>query len=157
VKKIVSLSIGFFILIVALVFGLYIATRPNAFIPNSIKSQLHFAVFVPMTDNNGISLVKKSVTYITSNEILKYDLVINNVKVTITEQQYPGILIYDHLVGAMNQYAELNSPNGTVALTQPSKNQIGVLTTGSTLIFANAINNLTNEQWQTIFNAFKVQ
>ncbi|HEX7259984.1 MAG TPA: hypothetical protein VF272_03565 [Candidatus Saccharimonadia bacterium] len=137
-------------------------------VPKPIKSQLNFDPILPSQKSFEIgsityTLDASSFRYDKEAGILTYLLLVNQRKLTITQQAYPEILVYDKLVGAMHQYGEVPVKLGRVALTRPENlkgKQTAVLSTfnGSSgvLIFISPETDLAKDQWRQLFNNLRV-
>lgn len=145
------------------------SSRPTQ-IPNSIKTQVSFNPIMLQeqsvavgdsqfkVDKNSFKFEKQQ-----EDKIISFNLISADNKVTISEQQYPDILIYDKLVGTMNQYDEAQTKIGKIALVRPATlngQQTIVLSTyngtSGVLLFAKPDKDLTKDQWIQLFNNLEV-
>jgi hypothetical protein len=78
----------------------------------------------------------------------------------LTQQSSPQVFSdvpqqYARMLATMNQYAEVQTSFGTVALTRPKElngGQAAVINKTGTLLFAKPTQDLNNEQWTEFFN-----
>jgi hypothetical protein len=85
-------------------------------------------------------------------------------KLYITEQNTPDPFndipqYYPTLLGKLNEYSEIQTSIGTVALTHPTElkgGQSAVSNTHGTLMFVRPQNNLSDSQWKNFFNSIDV-
>lgn len=127
-------------------------------IPSEIEKQLDFNPVLPASDGP-MMLDTTTFKYEPKDKVMTVVGSFEGGKLTIAEQAYPEILIYDKFVAGMGLYAEEQTKIGTVTLTKPSNlngKQVAVLNYRNTvLIFVQAEKELTNDKWKQIFNDFK--
>jgi hypothetical protein len=150
------------------IIGYSIISKPRVAVPPEIFKQLEFRPLIPNVQKNSneknISLDLNTFEYDAQHKVLTFTARIENIPVTIDEQAYPEILIFDKLIGTMRQYDEINTQVGKVSLTRPDKlhgGQAAVLSTynGSSgvLLFARPEHDLNKEDWQLLFNSLRQQ
>jgi hypothetical protein len=129
-------------------------------IPKAIKSQLSFPVLFLNKPVGALSLVEGSIKYSDQpggSKVFSYIVSANGNRITISEQAYPEILIYDKLANSINPYSEVGTLYGKVSLGRPKNSggkQAAVLKyADSTLIFAQPSKDLSDDKWQQLFNS----
>ena len=136
-------------------------------LPEEVRHQLTFQPAVPkgrLVSSDAETYVFKpsSVHFDAKQGVLSYVVDTNSKPITVTQQAYPEILIFDKLVGPMAQYDEIQTKLGKVALTRPpaAGKQVAVMSTynGSSgiLLFAKSDNDLSKQQWQDFFTTLRV-
>jgi hypothetical protein len=158
-KRTGKILIGILVLMIFTVLGFWLWPRPSTkiVIPESISRQYNFQ---PLIANNSspaqVTEVSKTLKYDTQNKVLSFITIVDNKHVTISEQAYPEVLIYDQLVNGFNVYSTLDLKAGTVYLghpgNPPGSGQAAVTRTDSLLIFGKPDQNLTDDQWRTVFD-----
>lgn len=140
----------------------YFNQAKNNILSSDVKKRLDFNVIVPAQDSSfsGYSLNKNSFKVVKDNEenIFSYELFKGSEKITITQQIYPDILIYDKLTNSIKPYAEVNTINGTVTLGRPEGakgRQVAVARPKNLLIFAYSSRDLSNGEWRSVFNSLE--
>jgi hypothetical protein len=159
-KRTVKISIGIILLLLIFtVLGFLFWPKPSAkvVIPASISRQYNFQLLVPNnTTPAQVSEVSKTLKYDKQNKVLSFVTVVNNKHVTISEQAYPEVLVYDKLINGFNVYSTLDLKAGKVYLghpgNPPGSGQAAVTRTDNLLIFGKPDQNLTDDQWRTIFD-----
>lgn len=155
--------LAFLIVALLLVLVFYLRFSVDSRLSSQVRKNLDFSVMLPPTDLKplGYSLNKSSLKTFKSGEdnILSYELVKDGAKITITEQSYPEVLIYDKLANGIKPYSEIKSVNGTVTLGRPQGpegRQVAVSNPRDLLIFAYPTTDLTDKQWKEIFDSLEV-
>jgi hypothetical protein len=158
-----------FVLVVSMaIIGYSIISKPQIAVPPEIFKQLEFRPLIPNvqknSDETNISVDAKTFEYNAHDKVLTFTVKAGNTSITMAEQAYPEILIFDKLVGTMRQYDEINTQVGKVSLTRPDSlrgGQTAVLSTynGSSgvLLFARPEHDLNKENWQLLFNSLRQQ
>lgn len=138
-------------------------THNDSGVPKSIDNKLAFQALLPAKSQTSSTFDKSTFKYDETNKVLTFIAYHQGVKITIAEQSYPEVLIYDKLVGTMNEYSEVQTKPGKVALTKPKTlhgAQTAVLSTyngtSGVLLFAKPEKNLANDQWTQFFNILEV-
>ena len=132
--------------------------KPHPVIPPDVQKQLNFNMLLPAT-NTTAKLDKSSIKYDKESGVLSFLVNYQNSVITVTEQAYPDVLIYDRLVGTLKQYDEVQTKSGKLALTRPDAaggSQVGVLNVNNqTLVFIKPTIDLKNGEWQQLINTFE--
>lgn len=128
-------------------------------IPASISSQLEFSPQIVTAKPEGFVLGTQTVAYDSTEKILTYDIAREGNTITITQQAYPEILIYEKLVNSMQVYQVIDTKAGKVSLTRPKNlkgQQVAVLNKNNqVLLFAKPTTELNEAEWRQIFNSLK--
>ena len=148
------------LLLIFTVLGFWLWPRPAAkiVIPASISRQYNFQPLITNSSTPAqVSEVSKTLKYDKQNKVLSFVTVVDNKHVTISEQAYPEVLVYDTLVNGFNVYSTLNLKGGEEVYlghpgNAPSGDQAAVTRTDSLLIFGKPDQNLSNDQWRTVFD-----
>lgn len=158
-KRTGQVFIGILLLLIFAALGFWLWPRPSTkiIIPASISRQYNFQ---PLIANNStpaqVTEVSKTLKYDSQNKVLSFVTVVDNKHVTISEQAYPEVLVYDKLVNGFNVYSTLDLKVGKVYLGHPGSapggGQAAVTRTDSLLIFGKPDQDLTDDQWRTVFN-----
>ncbi len=129
--------------------------KPKPMLPADIRQQLNFVTYLPKTGNL-VKLDKSTIKYDKQSAVLSMVATYQNNQVTITEQAYPDVLIYDRLIGTLKQYDEVQTKTGKVALTRPDAaggSQVAVVSADNkTLVFVKTSKDLTKDEWLQFFN-----
>lgn len=157
------------VIILALVIGglvilKYSADRTAGIIPASIKQQIAFQIYVTANGNKQWATDKQSVKYDNSLGLLSYTTTSANNSLYVTEQLTPSQFTdipqyYPTLVSKLNEYSEVQTNLGTVALTHPTElngGQTAIINTAGTLMFIKPKTNLTDAQWTSFINSMIV-
>lgn len=161
-----------FVFLVLIIFGAVFAgflyfRNLNPSVPKEISSQADFPILYPKNKVAGYAVPKESIKFHLEKGdkgfqfgVVNFIVKRNDTEVTIAEQAYPEILVFDKFVGALQQYDEAGTSLGKVYLTHPKElkgGQTAVLNSNnSTLLFAKPNRDLTKEEWQEIFNSLEV-
>lgn len=135
---------------------IYTHAHPKNAIPAVIAKQLDFTPRI-LTSNtaSALSLAPQTYKYDAATKVLSFETLVESIKVVISEQPYPDILVYDKLVNAFNVYSEIDTKAGKVSLGRPKENnggQAAVIHSDNLLIFGKPDKDLTDMQWKEIFN-----
>lgn len=140
--------------------GIFWFTRSP--ISNSILKQISFTVFTPKTSNH-LQLKADTIKYDAKLKQLSYIVQFQNQAVTVAQQSTPDQFsdipdYYPKLIEKMNAYASFENSLGKVNLTRPTeiKNQVAVMNTKGTLLFAQSSSDLTPDQWRRLFNTLTI-
>lgn len=157
------------VIILALIIGGLVAlkysiNRTAGIIPPSIKQQIAFQIYVTTNGNKQWATDKQSIKYDSSQGILSYTASSINNNLYITEQNTPSQFsdipqYYPTLVSKLNEYSEVQTNLGTLALTHPTELkgiQTVVINSHGTLMFIRPQNNLTDNQWALFINSLDV-
>lgn len=151
--------------VVLLAVVVIISTRPHQAyqVPANIKSRLGFPALFLENSARQYSVNTKSIKYAqinTDTSIFSFIIQTPNNSISITEQAYPEVLIYDKLTNSIQPYSEVGSAYGQVTLGRPKDGggkQAAVLKYGdATLIFAKPVHDLSDADWQYLFNSLDV-
>lgn len=155
-KRPTVIVIGLIILISPIALIITFKKNPTVKIPDQVKQQVNFPVSVLKPQKTELHTDESSFKFDKSQGILSFIVKDSNANITFAEQAYPEVLIFDKLVGTLNQYDEIQTKVGKVALTKPKSaggNQVAALNMNNqTLIFARTTKDLANNQWQDLFN-----
>jgi hypothetical protein len=158
-KRLVLIG-GILLLVAAVAVGVDKYQKSRIAIPAKINSQINFPVLIPSKQSPMLNTDETSFKFDKSQGVLSFIVSKSGKKITITEQTYPEALIFDKLVGTLNQYSEIQTKIGKVELTRPKNagnSQVAVANSHSqTLIFARASGDLRNDQWQELFNNLEI-
>jgi flagellar basal body-associated protein FliL len=150
-------------LVVAAVLIVFLLGRDKNPIPPSVKSQLSFRPAYPSSSTSNSTNFK----YQADQKALIYNYNFNGTNIVFTEQSAPstvgsGSQVYYQALG-LHPYAQFVSKLGPVALvkfynpgTLTPAGESGIMATSGTLVIAHADKDLTNEQWQALFNSLKI-
>jgi len=162
-KKIRKLILFILLALAAVMVGFVNSKHEDTLIPQVINNKLNFQVILPVTSRKGSTIDKTSFKYDDTNKVLSFIAHEDTVNISVSEQSYPEILIYDNLVGTLNEYAEIQTKIGKVTLTHPIRlngGQTAVLSTHNSasdiLLFAKPDEALTSDQWLQFFNSMIV-
>ena len=126
-------------------------------LPVNVISEANFNPLAP-SGKNAFTVDSSSAKYDAANKLLSFNVHAFSTQVTFTEQAYPDILIYDKLVGTLNEYQEIQAKPGVVTLTRPKQlngSQTAVMHTDSILLFAKPARDLSAAQWTELFNSLE--
>ena len=147
------------ILIISTILFWQLWLKPEKILPVTIEKQINFVAILP-TSKDIVKVNKNSIKYEKKSNILSVLVTYKGQTITITEQAYPDILVYEKLVGTLKQYDEIQTKIGKVALTRPDAaggSQVGVVNVNNqTLVFAKATKDLTKDEWKQFFNELSV-
>ena len=122
-----------------------------------------FPIYVPRQASD-ISYIASDSTFDTESTVLTTTLSLQDgTKIILTQQPTPEVFgdvpqQYSKMLALLNQYKEVKSEFGTIALTRPKElngGQSAVVNRPGTLIFAKPSRDLTEEEWQTFFAALQ--
>jgi hypothetical protein len=124
----------------------------------TLKKQASFPVYYPTSNQQDVSVddATAKIAMMGGDKVLNFIVSIGQKKVTISEQSYPDALIYDKLTSTFANQSEINTSFGKVTVGRPKdapESQAAVVKTGDTLIFAKPDQDLSNQEWQLVFNA----
>lgn len=131
----------------------------NSLIPTQISQKLSFPVYVP--DNNStwnVDVAKTS--YDQQSGVLSLYLENHTAQITLTQQATPQVFSdvpqqYAKMLSTMNEYLEIQTSFGTVALTRPKElngGQTAVVNKTGTLLFAKPNRDMSEDEWKNFFN-----
>jgi hypothetical protein len=148
----------------AVIFILVFQHKDKYTIPANIRSQLDFPVLFLKNPTPKYALDISTIKYAAqpdSSKVFSFILLDQSNKVTISEQAYPEVLIYDKFTNSLNPYSEVGTLYGKVTLGRPkyaAGNQVaGFKYTDSTLIFARPQKPLSDDQWRTLINSLDIE
>lgn len=154
------------VLIFITVFGslFYINLNGYQVIPKTIMQHIAYQVYIPIKDSSLWKISKESIKYDGNQNLLSMTIMSTDNQVYITEQNTPAIFTdvpqyYPALLDKLNQYAAIQTNLGEVALTHLKElngGQTAVYNLHGTLMFARPKNNLSNTEWQQLFNSLIV-
>lgn len=156
--------LGVFVIVIvaAAVFEIarYRQATNTASLPTTIKQKLAMPALTPVSQADNYTLNQDSIKYDDKEKLLSYTLASSDNSITVTEQPYPDVLIYDKLTGAIGQYSQVDTTAGKVTLGRPKDGggaQVAVLNyNNQTLIFAKPQKDLSDDQWRLVFNTLEV-
>jgi hypothetical protein len=152
---IVSLLLGVVVIGVAIV---VFWPRAHSIIPAAIARQTNFVLFYPREEPD-IKIQTSSIKYSTS--IKQFSFIVNyqGRSITFAEQttpeQFTDIPAYkDAFLTKLGSYETFENSIGRVDLTRPkeTKNQVAVMISKGTLVFAQTNRDMTEDQWRELFN-----
>jgi len=152
------------VLLAAIFFSTHIASsKKEQILPSSILKKIAFQVYVPPQGDTW-SLDSDSVKYNNEEGILTYTMLSGGISAYITEQNTPDQFndipqYYPALLGKLNQYSQIETKIGTVALTSPTElkgGQTAVLNSHGTLMFIKPTKKLSDNEWKQLINSFEV-
>jgi hypothetical protein len=153
--------------LIAVVTGLtiWLWPAPPSPVPSDIKSQLNFPVLYPKK----FTVDNSSWKYNNDSKILTFTIKSGNYSVVLTEQKVPleyrdDLAAYNRFIGSLRPISNFNSSLGTVSLVnfvtsgdyQPITGGAGILKTKDTLLIVHPSHSLSNDEWQALFNAMKI-
>lgn len=140
--------------------GLFFFYPRKTLVPKNVQDQVNFQILVPERSAANFETEKNSVKYDKNAELLTYVIKSKDKTITISQQAYPEILIFDKLIGSLNLYGEVQTQVGKIALTRPKDlngGQAAVLNyNNQVLIFARPDKDLNETEWREFFNNLKV-
>ncbi len=147
---------GTLVVIVVLgVFGLW-QLNHQVPLPSSIKSQVHFAVFLP---SQGVTIDASTYKYDAGQGVLSFvGKMPDGQTVTIAEQATPAPFndipnYYTQFLSKIFEYTAFDSLQGTVHLAHPkSAGQAAVMNSKGTLIFARVDHDEPSNTWKNVFS-----
>ncbi len=131
-------------------------------LPATIKNQISFKVVYP--SHSPAKIDTSSYNYQSGQNALTFNTTFANTKVVFTEQPAPSTLgsgsdVYYQAIG-LHPYAQFKTSLGTVALakfweseTLKPQGQSAILATKGTLVIAHSDQDLTNQQWKSLFDS----
>ncbi len=138
----------------------FVSSRNNSIIPQTLQQHIAFQIYAPNTKQSPWTVPKNSVTYNDQTGILT--IVANSASnsMSMSEQQSPQIFTnipqyYPTLLNKLNEYNQVQSNLGTVALTKPTElhgEQTAVLNSNGTLVFVRPKHNISEPDWTNFFN-----
>ncbi|HSX48417.1 MAG TPA: hypothetical protein VLF41_02865 [Candidatus Nanoarchaeia archaeon] len=134
-------------------------TTKQNIVPAQIKKQLAMPSLVPAEKFESYVLNQDSIKYDDKQKLLSYSLTSPDNSVTVTEQPYPDVLIYEKLKNGIGQYRDIDTQAGKVTLGRPKDGggvQVAVLNYhDQTLVFAKPQKDLTDDQWKQLFDSLE--
>lgn len=141
--------------------------------PTIIDSQIlenaNFTMFYPGDAEqtaDGWVLQQERTNYDKTTGVLTLHTIQNgrNRSIILTEQSLPGVFNdipsqYSKMLTTMNEYSELQTSFGAVALTRPKElngGQAAVISKSGTLIFAKPSVDLTDDVWRDFFESLRI-
>ena len=153
---------GLAVLCLGLGGGFWLAHRHQP-VPQSAASSGFEAASFPVYKPSSDSCWQPSASgaaYDTASGVLTLSLKNTDNTLVLTQQSSPQVFSdvpqqYARMLATMNQYAEVQTSFGAVALTRPKElngGQAAVINKTGTLLFAKPTQDLNNEQWTEFFN-----
>ena len=153
------------VIVVIIIGGLvalgWLVTHKPAIIPKKIVSQINFVLLYPDLKKSQGSIKKETIKY---DPILKQmSLVVNyqGRNITLAEQTTPDQIkdipaYYPKFIESFNGYSSFENTIGKVDLTRPKElhNQVAVMNTKGTLLFAQTDSDMSDDLWRQLFNTF---
>jgi hypothetical protein len=142
--------------------GLFALVRPDPPIPGKFKKQLTSTLLLPTPD---IAVIDQtSVKYAADIKVLSLNTSLDGVAIALSEQPTPESFTdipqaYDKVIEQMHEYRKFETDIGVVHLTKPPNRhggQTAVVNTKGTLLFANPIRTLSDDQWRRLFTSMEV-
>jgi hypothetical protein len=169
-RTIVLISSGIVLLVAGAAAAITLWPKPaTPLFSAPILDQANFDIYYPGGAATGSSdwvINRTATTYDKSSGVLSIHGAQNGTSTTmvLTEQATPGVFSdvptqYSKMLSSLNEYNELQTPFGTIALTHPTElagGQTAVVNKGSTLVFARPSANLSDGQWQAFFNSLRI-
>ena len=157
-KTIIAVSIAVLVIAVAGVTAVSLREK-QPFPEKALKNNI--TVFAP-EKIEGYSVVKETVKYNEQDKVLFYDVQTPHGRLAMAAQPTPEAFhdsaeVYPQLLNKMHQYKDLETSIGRVTLTMPEElkgQQSAVAHLRGTLIFAKPSANISDAQWQEVFNNF---
>jgi hypothetical protein len=144
----------------ALVIVLLVLNKP--LLPASVTKQAQFTVSYPVAQS-GLQPERSTAAYSKPNAAISYDVLVNGIKVAVSEQVTPDVFsqsgVYDFKIQQANGYNSFDTSAGQVDLTKPKElngHTLAWLNNKGTLLLARAYGNLSENQWKFLFNNLKV-
>jgi hypothetical protein len=159
-KKLNVLVMGSVLLLIAVLilsWRLWLSSSSPS-IDETLKKQASFTVYYPSDNQTDVKVDDASTKFamLEGEKVLNFVISIGNSKVTVSEQSYPDVLMYDKLASTFLNPSEINTSLGKVIVGRPKdapQGQAAVMKTGDTLIFAKPSQDLSNQEWQLVFKA----
>jgi hypothetical protein len=138
--------------------GIIIYEKNQPPIPNSITKKLNFSLALLAKP---YVIERKTISYVSQSGVLIFTAKNGTSSFVISEQATPDVFsasdqVYPTLLQRMNEYAELQTAAGTVALTKPTELngvQTAVLNVKSDLIFVRPNKPQSSAQWKSFFSS----
>lgn len=156
-RKHMGLFVAGLLVISVLGVGGFLALRTPSPIPDAMRKQVHFVLFVP---TKPWTIEPTSVTYSASSQVLQFKAIQGSKQLIFTQQAAPSQFtdipqFFPTLLDRLNQYQSFGTVNGTVYLTKPTelkgKTEI-IVNHNGTLIFAYPSSNTSVDDWRQVFN-----
>ena len=129
-------------------------------IPQAVRSQVHFAVFVPGQD---VSVDQASYKFDSGEQVLSFTgHLADGQPVTFAEQATPASFtdipdFYPKFLEKLYEYQAFDGLQGTVHLTHPKgAGQAAVMNAKGTLVFARVAQDESRDTWRSVFNAMRI-
>ncbi len=162
-NRVIGIAVALIVLTAAAAFGYqYWQGRPQ--IPGAISNQLDFS---PLVLGRSPDYKADNFKYDADNEVLSYLVNGSGVKVAVSEQvqppQFTEVEGYKDrfLSNALQQYAAVQTSNGTVYLCRPPKSsgkQVAIMfEKGLMIFFTPDSKDLSERQWRQLAEQFVVQ
>jgi hypothetical protein len=140
--------------------ALIAAGRGTSGVPDAIKREAVFRIWVPQDATPGVVLRQGSVKYDPSDGALSYILTLDGVLVTMSEQAAPDSFsdpgVYDFKLQQAREFESITTAMGDVALTKPVElngRVVAMVWGGDVLAFANPDTPLSDAQWKRLFDS----
>jgi hypothetical protein len=142
-----------------------------AVLPRQITDAANFNLYVPAQDSDGSDkstwgLIHESASFDKTSGVVStsYKQAANKTIVVVTQQASPDVFSdvpqqYSRVLSSLNEYAELQTSFGAVALTHPKElngSQSAVANKAGTLLFAKPSADLSNDQWKQFFETMRI-
>lgn len=135
----------------------------TSLIPTSINEKVSFPSYVPSNDAHWV-LDSSKTSFDQESGVLSLTFTQGSRSIVLTQQASPQVFSdvpqqYTKMLSSMNQYAELQTAFGAVAITHPKElngGQAAVINKSGTLIFAKPNQELSDEEWKVFFNNLRL-
>jgi hypothetical protein len=165
-KKILRIGIPVLaVVIIAAVVAAVLLLGNQPGLPRSVTRSANFTLYYPDTGGDW-QIDRPTIDFNKSGQVLTYTLRSSNNRMVLTQQQRPDAFddvphYYDTLLNKLNEYDEISTAVGKVALTRPKElngGQSAVSNTSKgTLIFAHPDHELSAGEWKTFFNQLRLE
>jgi hypothetical protein len=127
-------------------------------LPKTISKQITFTLLVP---SHEISQVRQTAKFDGSLGQLSYIVKIGQNQITVSEQATPENFTlvpqaYDKVVEGMKPYDSFETSLGKISIAKVSGKQTAVTNTKGTLLFAQANQDMSSDDWRKFFAQFAV-
>ncbi len=138
-----------------------ILNRPEPVVSPQISKQANFKIYLPEPDQEEYTVFRDSVRYDDKAGVLHLRIGTSGRRVNVAQQATPESFSqvtngYQKMLETMKQYKEIKTRIGSVTLTHPEELKgatVAVTHTQGTLVFARADEDLTESQWESLFNS----
>lgn len=140
----------------------WLATRPAQGIPATIRRQAAFTLLYPVPSQMVVIPQPATIQYDPANHGVSYQVRVAGKSVTLSMQAVPDVFndgpVYDLKLHQAHEYKDFDTASGHVSLTRPDSvsGTVAMENSRGTLLFAHAPVDLTDSEWQQLFNSLEI-